>query len=114
MNKKEKQILLNAYDNILQIQELTGINKNDSITELKKVLCDLNLKDDATIIENKHYYTRNNFNNVKIEVYENLINIVKKYTVTAADILEDTIYNLECELSPEHKKCCIAGLNYIK
>lgn len=114
MNKNEKNILLQSYKNILTVQRL-GYNKDDSKSEIKNILVKLGLENEVVKIENENFYKINKLTSMQVEGYENLNDILCKYTnkVSNAEIIEDIFNSVEFELTEEHVKCSKACFNLI-
>ena len=64
MNKKEKQIILNKYENILMYGD------NTTVIEFKSLLDMLDLKIDRFKIENKVIAIKNDLSEIIVEMYE--------------------------------------------
>ncbi|MDY5098764.1 MULTISPECIES: hypothetical protein [Clostridia] len=115
MNKKERNIILDTYKTILEIQSNTGIDKTDAIKEFKPMLDNLGLKADRYSIENKIIAKEMNLTGIKEEAYEMMFNDLVKYGIyeNYGENLLNEIYNLELEMSDEQLKCNKARINII-
>lgn len=108
MNKKEKQIILNKYENILMYGD------NTTVREFKSLLDMLDLKIDRFKIENKVIAIKNDLSEIIIEMYDMIIKDLNKYNVYCNYLdIEEFVYELEYEFSNEEIKCNKARINYI-
>ena len=73
MNKKEREIILNKYENILMYGD------NSTIREFKSLLNMLGLENDKFKIENKVIADKNDLSPLIIDMYDMIINDLNKY-----------------------------------
>ena len=107
MNKKEKSILLNTYKEEYTLLKNGFDYKMDSIRTLKHLLNQLGLNNDRIEIENNIYFEINNIKGMVKAGYERLIEIIAKYNnnnIVNIEDIEEILFNIELELSDEHKK----------
>ena len=108
MNKKEREIILNKYENILIYGD------NSTIREFKSLLNMLGLENDKFKIENKVIADKNDLSPLIIDMYDMIINDLTKYNVYCNYLdVEELLYNIEYELTEEELKCNKARINYI-
>ena len=108
MNKKEREIILNKYENILMYGD------NSTIIEFKSLLNMLELEKDRFKIENKVIADKNDLSPLIIDMYDMIINDLNKYNVYCNYLdVEELLYNIEYELTEEELKCNKARINYI-
>lgn len=121
MNKKELNIITATYKDMLYTNEVLEIDKSDSIREFKRLLDNLNLKDERYTVENEIICYKNNYNCIVRETFELIYNTFKKYNQYVNYNLDDieNIYNdLKYIMTVEDNKCHEARirniLSYIK
>ena len=94
MNKKEREIILNKYENILMYGD------NSTIREFKSLLNMLGLENDKFKIENKVIADKNDLSPLIIDMYDMIINDLNKYNVYCNYLdVEELLYNIEYELT---------------
>lgn len=117
MNKKEKSILLNTYKEEYTLLKNGFDYKMESISTLKFLLNQLNLNNDRIEVENNIYFEVNNITGMQRSGYKRLIEIIAKYNnnnVINVEDIEETLFNIEFELTEEHKsniKACYKLIN---
>ena len=107
MNKKEKSILLNTYKEEYTLLKNGFDYKMDSIRTFKHLFNQLGLNNDRIEIENNIYFEINNIKGMKRSGYERLIEIIAKYNndnIVNIEDIEEILFNIEFELTEEHKK----------
>ena len=106
MNKREKQIILDAYRRVREINLNTGIDKDDSIKDIGMMLINLNLVNEKVEIDNEIFFKKNNLKFIQKEGYKNLSYIVSKYIgyLPYVEDVEEIAYHLEYTFTEEHRK----------
>ena len=116
MNKKEIKIIENNYHELLIINNHMGNDyKEDVIVEYKKLMNALGLEKNMVNIEYEFYFKHDNLNFLQIEGYNRLREIISKYSDYAVDYnsIIEYAYNLEYELTEEHRKNMYACIKLI-
>jgi hypothetical protein len=79
MNKCERELILTAYKNCYHVQEITGIDKQDTIRELKHLIDSLNLKRERYQTENEVITERDNIRLIPREMYSLIFDSFAKH-----------------------------------
>lgn len=106
MNKKEKEIILNQYRQILFTDRIVGIDKDDARHEMWALLNALGLENERIEIENNIYFEQHNLSYMQVQGYKTLVEIISKYVGRNVNIdkIEVMLDAIEFELTEEHKK----------
>jgi len=116
MNKKEIKTIVETYKRIYNVQEVVGIDKSDTIYELKFLLDSLGLKKERYIAENEVITERDELKSEKAE-YKMIFDDFIKYGVYVNyDLEEIEMYydDLQFRMNDEEIGCNTARIDYIK
>lgn len=103
MNKKEKQIILDRYELILNTREL-GIDKSDSIRELSSLIDALGMKKERYMVENKIISNSKGFSIIVIDAFEMIFESFLKYgCIVKYDIeeVEEAFENVRLDMNAD-------------
>lgn len=116
MNKKEKRIILNTYKQKYYAHTI-GIDNKNTITTLKMLLNELNLKEERYNIENEIISCNNNYGKITTDTFKMVFDDFKKYNVYVnynIDDIENYYYDLTYKMTDEEIKCNNARINLLK
>lgn len=103
MNKKEKQIILEQYELILNINA-GGIDKQDSIREISNLLNLFDMQKERYMVENKVIANTHKYPFTVIGMFEMLFDSISKhgrYINYNIDEIEEVLSNLKWDMTEE-------------
>ena len=116
MNKKEKEIIINTYKDIIYSAEILNFDYTDTKRKFKHLLDQLNLKNERYQVENEIISLKNEYNYIIRETFGLIYNTFKKYNQYVnydLDMICIIFDDLQFKMTEEEIKCHKARIKVI-